>query len=305
MRRKVLLLLLRWVIIIRSYWRYCWAWLRPKFWVVTVACFAGAPQAVEVSKYAIAVTLFIASALSLMFVGMGWLGIAGHPWITRVGRSLLVCFCLILIPVTSAWVLKQKGSEPWTVFLRSVPHVGTVTPVQVNSKTSQDAERRDRKGIVDKRSPVATKKLDSIGQVAVPEIALTTQHGLVLSDFSSLSISEDMMRHLRRHVLSLRNLNPISLQNIVLRFQLPEPVIGKLIVEDQPAGIEVTWHACRISFALAGDGASATTIPPTEVPGSVQAQTWDQWLHSTEVEKCAPQVWTMIGSTLLAFTNYR
>jgi hypothetical protein len=112
----------------------------------------------------------------------------------------------------------------------------------------------------------------------VPEISVTTQDGLALSDFPNLVVSAEMMRHLRRHILTVRNTNTIDLHNFAMRFQLPEPVFGNLLIEDRPAGIEIIWHACRISFALTGEGASAapirgggTTISTGGTPGSVAA----------------------------------
>jgi hypothetical protein len=69
----------------------------------------------------------------------------------------------------------------------------------------------------------------------------------------------DMMRYLRRHSLTIQNTNSVDIQGFAVRFQLPESVFGNLVIEDSPAGVEVTWHACRLSFNLVGDGASATT----------------------------------------------
>jgi hypothetical protein len=94
-------------------------------------------------------------------------------------------------------------------------------------------------------------------QVAVPDISVTTNAGLVPSDFPDRTISPEMMQHLRRQMLVVKNTNAIDIENIVIRFQLPEPVFGELIVEDRPAGVEVTWHACRIRFSVAGKGAFA------------------------------------------------
>ena len=94
----------------------------------------------------------------------------------------------------------------------------------------------------------------------VPEISVSTSNGLTLSDFPNRVISADMMHFLHRHSLVVKNTNTIDLDNVVIRFQLPEPVAGGAIVEERPAGVEITWHACRVSASLAGDGASAAPL---------------------------------------------
>jgi hypothetical protein len=80
---------------------------------------------------------------------------------------------------------------------------------------------------------------------------------LTLSDFPDLTVSADMTQHLRRHILTVKNPNTVVLTDFIMRFQLPEPVLGGLLVENRPAGVEISWHACRTSFALMGNGASA------------------------------------------------
>lgn len=91
----------------------------------------------------------------------------------------------------------------------------------------------------------------------VPEVVLGTNNGLALADFPDSTISPEMMRHLSRRNLSIRNTNATDLHDLKMRFQLPEPIVGKLVVEDRPSGVEITWHACRVSFSLVGEGASA------------------------------------------------
>ena len=110
------------------------------------------------------------------------------------------------------------------------------------------------------------QKLPIGGPPGVPGISVTSDLGLALSDFAMRKISAEMMQYFRRHRLTLRNPNSIDLLNLIMRFQLPEPVIGEMVVEQRPAGVEISWHACRMSFALVGDGASAA---PTETGGTV------------------------------------
>jgi hypothetical protein len=98
--------------------------------------------------------------------------------------------------------------------------------------------------------------------VIVPQLSISTRLGLTLSDFSDLTVSPEMMKTLRRHGLAVSNPNRVELQNLVVRFQLPEPVIGNLVVEDKPAGVDIAWNACRLSMTLVGkDGVSAAPAP--------------------------------------------
>jgi hypothetical protein len=90
---------------------------------------------------------------------------------------------------------------------------------------------------------------------------ITTRQGLIISDFPDLTISPGMMEHLRRHSLIVINPNQAELQNLAVRFQLPEPVIGKIVIESRPAGVEVAWNACRLSAFIVGNGASARPVP--------------------------------------------
>ncbi len=106
----------------------------------------------------------------------------------------------------------------------------------------------------------------SLATVAVPQVSLKTDSGLAASDFPSRTISAEMMRDLRRHRLIVANPNAVDVQDFVLRFQLPEPVTGDLVIEDRPAGVEIVWHACRMTFNLLGKGASTY---PTQGGGTV------------------------------------
>ncbi len=116
-------------------------------------------------------------------------------------------------------------------------------------------------GVVNNPTVINTGPPPAVPNPVVPEISITTQEGLAPSDFPTLVVSSEMMEHLRRHVLTIKNTNTIDLGDFVMRFQLPEPVFGDLRIEDRPAGIEITWHACRVAFALSGNGASTTPLP--------------------------------------------
>jgi hypothetical protein len=105
---------------------------------------------------------------------------------------------------------------------------------------------------------------EPVNNPVVPNVSVTTQVGLTLTDFPNLSISENMEQHLRRNVLTVRNPNTIPLTDFVMRFQFPEPVIDSLVTEDLPPGIDTSWHACRMSFALNGIGQGASVEPTPE-----------------------------------------
>jgi hypothetical protein len=123
--------------------------------------------------------------------------------------------------------------------------------------------------------------------IAIPEVSIRTDPGLAASDFPSRTISPDMMHNLRRHRLNISNRNSIDLRDLAIRFQLPEPVIGGLVIEDRPAGVEIVWHACRMRFNLIGEGASShptpdggTMITTAPIPGSGAAM-------SAQSEECS------------------
>lgn len=98
-------------------------------------------------------------------------------------------------------------------------------------------------------------------KLAVPDVTLVTRQGLMISDFPNLTISAAMMEHLRRQSLTVRNPNRAELWTVVLRFQLPEPVVGRMVIESKPAGVEITWNACRMGLSVIGNGASASPVP--------------------------------------------
>ncbi len=91
----------------------------------------------------------------------------------------------------------------------------------------------------------------------VPNVSISTIDGLSTSDFPDRTISAEMTTYLRRHRIVVSNYNTVNLSDIVIRFQLPEPVTGGIVIEDEPPGVAVRWYACRISFTLTGAGASA------------------------------------------------
>jgi hypothetical protein len=91
--------------------------------------------------------------------------------------------------------------------------------------------------------------------IIVPEISMVTQNGLTLTDFPDLSISSEMSHELRRQNLAIMNPNRIDLLNFVMRFQLPEPIVGSPIIEYRPAGVELTWNPCRLQSSVIGSAA--------------------------------------------------
>jgi len=103
----------------------------------------------------------------------------------------------------------------------------------------------------------------------VPEMSITTNNGLNPSDFQNGNITADMMRHYRRHSLTVKNTNVVDISNITVRLQLPEPVVVDHIIEERPPGIEISWDACRMSWTLSGDGASSEATPS----GGIQVTT--------------------------------
>jgi hypothetical protein len=108
------------------------------------------------------------------------------------------------------------------------------------------------------RHPALSRLLPT---VQVPDVSVVTQEGLAPHDFRDLTISPGMTRELRRQILTLRNPNSFDLKNLVIRFQLPEPVLGEFQLENGPAGVAVEMNPCRMSMALVGDNASAAPTP--------------------------------------------
>jgi hypothetical protein len=103
-----------------------------------------------------------------------------------------------------------------------------------------------------------------------PELSVRTARGLTISDFPDSNISSDMLKHMRRHTIVLRNPNAAELQNVEIRFQLPEYVVGKTVNESTPAGVSITWHPCRMPMSFDGsDGASVHGLPD----GGIQVST--------------------------------
>jgi len=134
------------------YWRKCrasarlavpaWHWVGEKLWFATAACFAGAVQAVSVKEYSVAAVLFLASAASLVFFSLGWKGIEGHPHLTRAGKGFLIIVGVAMLPISILWVYKQKGNEPWSIFLRRTPQkLSAAAPDQQQAVTSTSAQR--------------------------------------------------------------------------------------------------------------------------------------------------------------------
>jgi len=157
-------------------------------------------------------------------------------------------------------VAPDSGKKSVSAATPSVPEkLSQTTPtIQINSAPNGIAISG---GTVNNPTVINTGPPPAVPNPVVPEISITTQEGLAPSDFPNLIVSSEMMQHLRRHVLTVKNTNTIDLGDFVMRFQLPEPVFGDLRIEDRPAGIEITWHACRVAFALSGNGASTTPLP--------------------------------------------
>jgi len=90
---------------------------RRGLWIAAI-CFGMAVTATQVREYAIATTLFLVAAVALIGFSCGWPGIQRHPMVTLVSRIFLAAVGVALIPVSVAWVHKQKGDEPWSVFFK-------------------------------------------------------------------------------------------------------------------------------------------------------------------------------------------
>jgi hypothetical protein len=118
--------------------------IRPQLWIAAGVCFGAAPTAVQVKEYGIALVLFVASGVSLILSPLGWNGPQRHPLFTRICKVLLMTVGVVLIPLSLLWVRKQKGDEPWTVFLRTSPVLTTPTtssPSTFNPIPSPDQAR--------------------------------------------------------------------------------------------------------------------------------------------------------------------
>jgi hypothetical protein len=168
----------------------------------------------------------------------------------------------LAITVVSAFVLFFPAWEfdRWAIRRLPPPNAVAVQPRVTNEplkivptsplEPSSPKTTKPTHPIVSVKPPTAPKTIE----MSVPEMSLATQAGLVPTDFPDLSISPEMMGKLRRQILTVRNNNQVGVENLVMRFQLPEPVIGSVVIEDRPAGVEVTWNACRVSFAARGQG---------------------------------------------------
>ncbi len=88
--------------------------------------------------------------------------------------------------------------------------------------------------------------------ITIPQVSVVTQYGLTLTDFPDLSISSEMSHELRRQNLAIKNPNRIDILNFVMRFQLPEPVVGPPVIEYRPAGVDLTWNPCRLRSSVIG-----------------------------------------------------
>lgn len=190
--------------------------------------------------------------LARFLLVLAWLAAVGGTAVSEFLLSTQRTWHRAVIITTVAVVFGAGfwGLDCWVARKKSAEVKGAHPPVQSASEPSRETPKSKR--------PQATAS-DTI-RVSVPEISVTTLNGLTLSDFPSLVISSEMMLHLRRHSLTVRNRNAVDLNNLVIRFQLPEPVFGNLVIEDHPPGVEIAWHACRIPFALTGAGASTEPL---------------------------------------------
>jgi len=148
---------------------------------------------------------------------------------------------------------------------QKIPNSSPVPPIKNEARARSEASIQPGAivGSVGQQGGITIGQLNINTVPAVdprlPLISVATQNGLPLSDFQDLAVSANKMQHLRRQTITALNPNQISLENVAIRFQLPERVVFKTFtLEDRPPGVEITWHACRVSFSLVGDGAAAT-----------------------------------------------
>jgi len=108
-------------------------WLKLKPWVIPLSFSAGGVSSISVKEFAVADLLFFVAGLSLIVFPLGWQGVPGHPGLTRLYKGVIISLGVALIPFMLAWVHRQKGEEPWSIFLkkhapataRSTTHPGT------------------------------------------------------------------------------------------------------------------------------------------------------------------------------------
>ncbi len=183
-----------------------------------------------------------------------------------IGHDLLLR-SLIVIAISSTFAIGGVLLSRWYVRPERPPTLAApvATPAKQPDKEIVEQHESKEKTKVALAPQEARKTEGASPVVVVPNVSIKTDPGLTASDFPSRIISADMMRDLRRHTLSVINPNLIDLQDFVIRFQLPEPVVGGLVIEDRPAGVEIVWNACRVRFNLLGDGASSR---PTEGGGT-------------------------------------
>ena len=116
-RRRLFILGLRWAIT----WRAMWGWLRDKLWICAATCFSAAIGAVQVREYAVAGLLLIAAGLSLLGYAVAWTGVKAHPNASKIFKVFLGICGLFILGFSPLWVHKEKGEDPWSVFLKSEP----------------------------------------------------------------------------------------------------------------------------------------------------------------------------------------
>lgn len=96
-----------------------------------------------------------------------------------------------------------------------------------------------------------------------PSVGLYTTVALTSSRLPNIPFPPLIASYLRRQALGVSNpSHQFDFQNIVIRFQLPEPVFGGYVIEHNPGGAQVAWDRCRTRADGAEECGNSTSADP-------------------------------------------
>ena len=84
---------------------------------------------VQVDEYAVALALWIASALVLLSKAVHWEGIRRHPKLTPYCRVMLIVAALLLIPLSVVWTQAKREDKSWSNLATAWSRYGVVASI--------------------------------------------------------------------------------------------------------------------------------------------------------------------------------
>lgn len=240
------------------------SWMRNhpiKKWISTLsflAPFGGALTAVQMDEYFVGAILLASSGLILVLWSWLWIGFEQHSSSTNVVKTAAAVGGIVIAIFFYPFVLSRKEERPWS---KTWDYWTTLQTLRTEIATPLPPPLTVEPSVAETQSkphPLLSPKLPTL---QVPGVSIVTQEGLAPHDFRNLTISPEMTNELRRQVLTIQNPNSVELKNLVIRFQLPEPVFGEPQVESAPAGVAIEMDPCRMSLSLVGTDASMKPTP--------------------------------------------